>query len=93
MVCKALYTSEPGVSSEGKLYTDSTLLLRRRHLARRAIAGQNGAVCVVVRGRARKGKQGKERKIRSQSIKRPRSKYMLLKPSKKELKVNFLNFF
>ena len=81
--------SELGVSSEGKHYMDSMLLLKRRHLARRVTAGRSGAVFVVVQGRTRRGKERKIR-IRSLSTKRHRSKYTLLKPKKKELKVEFL---
>lgn len=92
MVCKGLYMSEPVVSSEGKHYTDLMLRLRRSDLARPATAGQSGAACVVVLGRKTEGK-GKGRKIRSQSTEKRRSKYMLLKPLKKGLKVKFLIVF
>lgn len=76
---------ELDVFSEGRHCMDSMLLLRRNDLARLVIAGQDGVVCVVVLGRAKKGSQRKIR--RSPSIERHRNRYMLSKQLKKGLKV------
>lgn len=81
---------ELDVCSEGKHYMDSMLLLRRSDLARLVTAGQSGAVCVVVLGKAKKGNQRKIR--RSRSTERRQSRYMLSKPLKKGLKVQLIKF-
>lgn len=81
--------SELDASSEGKHCMDTMPPLRRSRPARRATAGRNGAVGVVVLGRTREEKRRKIRK-RSQSTERHPSRYMLSKPLKKgQKKVEF----
>lgn len=88
MASKDQYMLELGVFSEGMHFMVMMHQSRRSLLARPAIAGQDGAVCVVDLERTKRQRQQRIRK-RSQRTRKHQSKYMLLRILKMEWKVRF----
>lgn len=82
------------VFSEGELYMDLMLLLRRSPQGKPAIVGQNGAVVAVdLKERIGKENRSKRRRRKRQSTERHLLKYMHLRLLKRKQKVTRMLYF